>query len=111
MCGSTSELTFVSLRHRTKNVCCLNDVIKKVTDWRRKYSQCTYITKDTYLEYIKNSHNSVRRRKRPNKKRQKILTEITQRRYAQEKMLNIISPERNVNKTQNEVLPHNHGFD
>ena len=48
---------------KTKNVCVVKDTNKEVTfynsQYGRKYFQLMYLIRDLYLEYIKNSYNSI----------------------------------------------------
>ena len=48
--------------HQLKNVCSMNDIVKRKKmklQTGRKYLQITYKTKDFNLEFIKNSQNST----------------------------------------------------
>ena len=82
------------------NFCSLKDIIKRMKRYVQsegKYLQITYVVKDLYSEYVKNTINSIIRKRTKFKTMGKIFEQIPhQRRYmdgkqTQPKMLNIIS--------------------
>ena len=73
-----------------------------------KYLQIIYLTGDLYTEYMKNTYNSTLKRYTSQLKMGKGFEQtFLQRKYANscnERMLNIISHQKDVNQNQTEIL-------
>ena len=89
----------------------IKKVKRQLTEWR-KYLQIIYLTGDLHIKCMKNTYNSTLKRYTSQFKMGKGFEQtFLQRKYANshnERMLNIISHQKNINQNQSEVLLYNH---